>query len=127
MLDAAALEVLNFSRRHVSQAVDTVRRPVRTIRLFFKIRRDVLPGLIRLANTEGDRLEVRLGRARLLLLSAPADVHEVLVSQYRAFHKPQGPISFRRVLGDGVLTAEGEIWRRGRRLIHSPTRFMALN
>ena len=117
MLDAAALEVLNFSRRHVSQAVDTVRRPVRTIRLFFKIRRDVLPGLIRLANTEGDRLEVRLGRARLLLLSAPADVHEVLVSQYRAFHKPEGPISFRRVLGDGVLTSEGEIWRRGRRLI----------
>lgn len=114
---SAASEVLNFSRRQVSHAVQTIRRPMRTVGLYLKIRRDVLPGLTRLANAEGDRLEFRLGRAHLLLLSAPADVHEVLVSQNRAFHKPAGPISFRRVLGDGLLTSEEEAWKRSRRLI----------
>lgn len=54
------------------------------------------------------------------VLRHPAHIQEVLVTQAHRFEKPsEGPMArqLRRVLGEGLLNSNGELWRRHRRLI----------
>jgi cytochrome P450 len=117
MTATQVLESLQASPRRVFRAADRLTRPYRTIGVYLMVRRDVLGGLMQLARTEGNRVALRLGPYRLLIVNAPADVHAVLVAKQRAFQKARGAIFLARVLGDGLLTAEGETWRRARRLV----------
>jgi cytochrome P450 len=50
------------------------------------------------------------------LWSDPADIEHVLVASNRSFVKDMFTRDLRRVLGDGLLTSEGDVWRRQRRL-----------
>ena len=53
-------------------------------------------------------------------MGAPELVHEVLVNQATKFEKPREGLTadqLRRLLGDGLLTSNGELWRRQRRAI----------
>jgi cytochrome P450 len=83
-----------------------------------QLRRDRLGFLTRVAREHGDMVELRLGRYPLHLISHPDLVHEVLVTRQRVYRK--GPILRRArvVLGDGLLTSEGEHHRRQRRLVN---------
>lgn len=50
----------------------------------------------------------------------PAHLHEVFVNQASKFEKPRRGMAadqLRRLLGDGLLTSNGELWRQQRRLI----------
>jgi cytochrome P450 len=78
--------------------------------------RDPLGFLTACARRYGDFVPMRLGLLPGLLLSHPDLVEEVLVTQHRHFVK--GPTVRRlRVLGNGLLASEGELWRRQRRLM----------
>jgi cytochrome P450 len=79
--------------------------------------RDPLGFITRTARTYGDVALVRVAQERLHLFSHPDHVHEVLVARHRAFRKSRILEEARRVLGDGLLTAEGEHHRRQRRMI----------
>jgi cytochrome P450 len=57
------------------------------------------------------------GPRRVLLVSEPELAHEVLVAQQAAFEKGILLQRSRRLLGDGILTAEGERHLRHRRLL----------
>lgn len=60
-----------------------------------------------------------LGRERFVLRH-PAHLREVLIDQAMRFEKPeQGPAArqLQRFLGQGLLTSNGALWRRQRRLI----------
>jgi cytochrome P450 len=60
-----------------------------------------------------------LGRD-IYALRHPADLHEVFVTQASKFEKPRHGMAadqLRRLLGDGLLTSNGELWRQQRRLI----------
>jgi hypothetical protein len=83
-----------------------------------QFRRDRLGFLARVARERGDMVELRLGRYPLHLASHPDLVREVLVTRHQAYRK--GPILQRArvVLGDGLLTSEGEQHRRQRRLVN---------
>jgi cytochrome P450 len=83
-----------------------------------QFRRDRLGFLTRVAREHGDMVELRLGPYRLYLVSHPDLVREVLVTRQQAYRK--GPILQRArvVLGDGLLTSEGEHHRRQRRLVN---------
>jgi cytochrome P450 len=50
------------------------------------------------------------------LWSDPADIEYALVAANRSFIKDKFTRDLRRVLGDGLLTSEGDFWRRQRRL-----------
>ncbi len=63
-----------------------------------------------------DRALLNIGTRRMLLVSHPDDVAEVLVNQNRRFHKGRALRLMHRVLGDGLLTSEDDFWRRQRRL-----------
>ena len=79
-------------------------------------RRDPLNFLLDCAREYGDWVPLRLGPRRAFLLGNPDDIEEVLVTQYRNFSK--GPALKRSSLlfGNGLLTSEGDFWRRQRKL-----------
>ncbi len=68
----------------------------------------------------GDALRFRLGPKIIHLLSHPALAEEILVHQSDRFVKvydPRRPSGLALVLGNGLVTGSGEIWKRHRRII----------
>jgi cytochrome P450 len=59
-------------------------------------------------------------RRDVYVLRHPQHLHEVLVTQAGKFEKPPEGLTanqLRRLLGEGLLNSNGELWRRQRRLI----------
>ncbi len=71
--------------------------------------------LLRLARSQGDIASFRLGREQAFLLSHPDQIQKVLVEDADAFRKGRLMQRARRLLGDGLLTSEGEFHRGQRR------------
>ncbi len=68
----------------------------------------------------GDALRFRLGPKTLHLFSHPDLAEEILVQQADRFVKvydPQRPVGLALVLGNGLVTSSGEVWKRHRRII----------
>jgi cytochrome P450 len=80
------------------------------------IRRDPLAFFEELA-AAGDVATVRIGPQRVYLVSDPDLVREVLVAHGRSFMKGRALQEAKRILGDGLLTSEGDLHLRQRRLI----------
>jgi cytochrome P450 len=78
--------------------------------------RDPLTFLTRAARRYGDVVEFSLGGGRAVLLAHPHDIRDVLVTNGRLFHKGRGLQRARLLLGEGLLTSEGEFHLRQRRL-----------
>jgi cytochrome P450 len=72
-----------------------------------------LPALVR---EHGDVLGFHFGRQTIAVLSDPDDIRDVLVTNARAFHKGRGLERAKMLLGEGLLTSEGEFHLRQRRL-----------
>jgi cytochrome P450 len=69
------------------------------------------------AATHGDVVDVALGPLKATLVSDPDLIEDVLVTRNRLFQKDVFlRASLRPVLGDGLLSSEGDFWRRQRRL-----------
>lgn len=65
----------------------------------------------------GDLYRVR-GRPDLFAMRHPDHLYQVLVEQASAFEKKHTAFErLSRVLGNGLLTSDGEVWRRHRRMI----------
>jgi cytochrome P450 len=81
------------------------------------LRRDPI-GLFERAAALGDVVEVPMPRYRVFVLNHPDLVWDVLSTTNRRFQKsPTLRLGAARVLGDGLLTSEGDLHRRQRRLI----------
>jgi cytochrome P450 len=59
----------------------------------------------------------RVGRQDVFLLSDPAGIEDVLVTHAGSFHKGRALERAKRTLGEGLLTSEGAIHLRQRRLV----------
>ena len=79
--------------------------------------RDTAGFLLRLAREQGDVAVFRLGRQQAFLLSHPEHVRRVLVDDAALFRKGRLMRRARRLLGDGLLTSEGDLHRTQRRRI----------
>ncbi len=88
----------------------------RAIRTLEQLRRDPLALLADLA-TRGDVAPFRAGPQAMLLVNHPTLIREVLVTYNRAFVKGRVLERAKRLLGEGLLTSEGEVHLRQRRLI----------
>ena len=65
-----------------------------------------------------DAVSLRLGLVRVLMVGSPGLAHEILSDRDSAFTKAPGlSIFLRPVLGDGLLTSEGEHHARQRKLL----------
>ncbi|GIF08493.1 cytochrome P450 [Actinoplanes siamensis] len=83
-------------------------------RLLWKLARDRLGLMTEAARTYGDVARITLGPKTLFFFNHPDHAKHVLVDNAPNFHKGLGLAQARRVLGDGLLTSEGELWRAQR-------------
>ena len=84
--------------------------------LYRALRRDRLGTLARLARQHGDIVTFQIGPQRFVLLNHPDHVEDVLVTRARLFRKGRALERAKRLLGEGLLTSEGDVHLRQRRL-----------
>jgi cytochrome P450 len=82
-----------------------------------ELRRDSLGFYTRCTREFGDFITLRFGWKRVFLINHPDLIERVLVTDARNFTKHFGLRMNRRLLGNGLLTSEGDFWLRQRRLI----------
>jgi cytochrome P450 len=73
--------------------------------------------LLELSRRQGDVARFRLGRSEAFLLSHPEHVKRILVDDADSFGKGRLMQRARRLLGNGLLTSEGELHRTQRRRV----------
>jgi cytochrome P450 len=80
-------------------------------------RRETLAFEKGIAKTYGDIVHLRLAGRHAYLISHPDDIRKVLVEEADKYHKaPIYRIILARFLGNGLLTSDGEFWKRQRKL-----------
>src|SRR5260370_8806983 len=82
-----------------------------------EIGRDWLGFYQRCAEEYGDVVCVRLAHVPVYLIAHPRDIETVLVTNAANFTKSADYRALARVLGRGLLTSEGDFWKRQRSLI----------
>lgn len=115
------MSLLARSATHPGPRTTTTKRPpgpsTRLGRGLLAARRDPVDFLLRVARQYGDVAYVKAGPFDIYLLSHPDHIRDVLVTHGRSFMKGQGLQEAKRLLGEGLLTSEGDFHRRQRRLI----------
>lgn len=66
---------------------------------------------------QGPIVRVRIGKERLVFLTDPDLIHEVLVGRAADMVKDQITQKLNETMGNGLLTSEGAFWRRQRKLM----------
>src|SRR4051812_13799907 len=79
--------------------------------------RDSLGFMTRCAREYGDVVRIRLGAMPCYLFNHPDQIEEVLRTKSQHFIKDRPLQTSTSVFGKGLLTSEGELWRRQRRTI----------
>jgi cytochrome P450 len=82
-----------------------------------EFRRDKLAFFTRLAHEYGDVAGFRIGPRPVVLLSDPEMIEQVLATQQKNFVKHFVLNLLRPVLGEGLVTSEGDLWLHQRRMI----------
>ncbi|MGN9837131.1 cytochrome P450 [Nonomuraea sp. H19] len=85
--------------------------------LFQRLVTDRLGLLSRAAERYGDAVRMTIGPKSIYLFNHPDHAKHVLADNSGNYHKGIGLSEARRVIGDGLLTSEGELWKRQRRTI----------
>lgn len=86
------------------------------LRALWQLGRDRL-GLMTSAATYGDAVRLGVGPRALYFFNHPDQAKHVLADNSQNYHKGIGLSHARRALGDGLLTSEGELWRKQRKVI----------
>jgi enediyne biosynthesis protein E7 len=88
-----------------------------TFGLLNKLLRDRLGLMSSAAQTYGDAVRMAIGPKTLYFFNHPDYAKHVLADNAANYHKGIGLAQAKRALGDGLLTSEGELWRKQRRTI----------
>jgi cytochrome P450 len=83
----------------------------------FAFQRDPLGFLSSMRRVHGDVVDVALGPLKVTLVSHPDLVEDILVTRSKLWKKDRFlQTTLRPLLGDGLLSSEGDFWRKQRRL-----------
>ena len=85
--------------------------------MLLRMARERLALLRGMAATYGDVSELTLSSQRIVLLTHPDDIRDLLVTNQKLFRKGQALQRAKVLIGEGLLTAEGEQHLRQRRLV----------
>ncbi|MGD0602507.1 MAG: cytochrome P450 [Streptosporangiaceae bacterium] len=88
-----------------------------SISLLIKMMRNRATTMADAAAQYGDAVKLPMGPMSLYLFSHPDYAKHVLADNPGNYRKGIGQVHARRAIGDGLLTSEGELWRRQRRTI----------
>ncbi|MEV0694865.1 cytochrome P450 [Streptomyces sp. NPDC050388] len=72
-------------------------------------------GMMRDAAGLGDAVRVAMGPKKMYVFNRPDYAKHVLADNAENYHKGIGLVEARRILGNGLLTSEGDLWRAQRR------------
>lgn len=78
--------------------------------------RDQLGFLREMTDRHGDVVEMRMLGRPWILVNHPDDVERVLVKEHAKLERDEYASVLERALGKGLLTSDGELWKRQRRL-----------
>src|SRR5450830_833613 len=84
--------------------------------MLIRFARRRLPFMIESAKKYGDIVFFKVGNERIYLFNHPDLIRDVLVTNQKNFTKSRALVRAKRVLGEGLLTSEGEFHLRQRRL-----------
>ena len=79
--------------------------------------RDPLAFFTNLARTYGDIVSYRMGGEQMFFVNDPQHIKDILVTHNKSFMKGRGLQRAKRLLGEGLLTSEGAVHLRQRRLM----------
>jgi len=88
---------------------------------FYLLRRFFKPGnpialFEHLAQTYGRMAHYRLGLSHIVFVNQPDFIHEILINQPQNFIKERTQRRMKILLGEGLITSDGEVHRRQRRI-----------
>jgi cytochrome P450 len=83
----------------------------------FEPRGDAVGYFTKCVREHGDIVFLRFLGVPMCFVNRPEFIESVLVTQSGNFEKSKDYRALRRVLGNGLLTSEGEFWRRQRKLV----------
>src|ERR671938_841949 len=89
------------------------------LKLVFDFLRDPLTILHNLSKEYGDISHFKFGKHHIYLINNPDYIKDVLVTYENNFIKSRGLQLAKRILGEGLLTSEGELHHSQRQLIQS--------
>jgi len=102
--------------QHLKQRYPPGPRRIIPLSGLFAYRKGPLPFFQNLAAQYGDISYFKIGPQEAFFLNHPDYVKDVLVTNHQNFHKGLALQRAKRLLGEGLLTSEGEFHRRQRRL-----------
>ena len=85
--------------------------------MLVKMTRDRIGMMTDAARDYGDASRLAVGHKTLYFFNHPDYAKHVLADNAGNYHKGIGLVHARRALGDGLLTSEGELWRKQRKVI----------
>lgn len=91
----------------------------RLVGSLLEVRRDRLNFVMRATERYGDLICFRMGPKRLYLLNHPDHVRHVLCDNVANYRKGLGLNEAKPLLGEGLLTSDGELWTSQRRLLQA--------
>jgi len=81
-------------------------------------RRDPVSFFLSLSERYGDIARFQLGPVRMIVLRHPERIAHVLQRNHRRYEKSgRGYAAMREVFGNGLLTSEGDYWKKQRRVV----------
>jgi cytochrome P450 len=91
--------------------------PLASLLNLLRLRKDLAGFLLALHREQGDIAHARVGNLHVHLIAHPDHVRDVLVTHQRVFMKGHVLQRAKMLLGEGLLTSEGEFHLRQRRLV----------
>lgn len=85
--------------------------------LLFAFRSDPLPFIKRMTAEFGNNVYFKAGNRRIYFLNTPESAQDILVTHQNSFQKGLGLRRTKNLLGEGLLTSEGDLHLRQRRMI----------
>src|SRR5262245_28204429 len=85
--------------------------------LIYRPARDPLAFFTNLVRQYGDIVAYKMGGEQIMFVNAPQQIRDILVTHNRLFIKGRGLQRSKRLLGEGLLTSEGAMHLRQRRLM----------
>ncbi|MBM9499845.1 cytochrome P450 [Leptospira sp. 201903071] len=87
------------------------------LRHLYRMRRDIIGFFQDMKKKHGDVVLFGIRKTRIFMIQSPEDIRHVLQENSGNYHKSVFYDELKRILGKGLLTSEGDFWKKQRRLI----------